>query len=546
MTQSSPNDPLQLLILGEDDKLTRDLWAEINRAHPNDFVLYGGDERSTAPIVAVYVPSRRRGQATVSLESANQALEQIVDARPECAVVISSAEVYGASHRSVGLAAEDDIITSEKRNPVGRGWLALEDRAARVLSEAGIPSTVFRAASLIAPEKRRTFGRFTVCHAGYDPPMQLLSWSELCRAVVWAMRRRTNEIFNLAPNDGVAVRAALKLAGSRPIPIPSLLQDLARAVLAPLGLAECTARAEYLRYPFTISSQRLRAAGYEVTDTTVAALRAAGRRSLPTPADDPFGLDAKYLEFHARGQIGFLRKLYWRVEARGQGNVPEAGPAIMVGVHRGFMPWDGVITADAVYRHCSRVPRFLIHPCLVKFPFLSNFMRKLGGVMAGRRNAWWLLSRGDLVGVYPEGIRGAFTYYKDAYRIGKAWRDDYAQFALEFGAPIIPFVTVGSAEIYPILAKVHWTWWKRWTEWPCLPITATFPFVPFPLPSKWHLRFLPPIWPHDVVTKGIDSEEARRQLDTHVREVIQSAMLDLRSRRPSAFWGDVAESEPAD
>ncbi len=538
--------PQQFSILGSDDDVVRELAKEIDALAAGEWEIWSGAENPPSGSAAiVYAPVWRRGRVGIDLADADRALQGIVAAHPACAVLISSTEVYGASHRSVGLAAEEDIITSEKRNPVGQAWIAMEDLATRALADAGIPLTIFRAAPQVL-SGRKPFGRLTVCHAGYDPSIQLLSVHQLGRAVVWAGKQRATEVFNLAPDDAVALRAALRLAGARAIPFPSSLQRLIRAGLSRLGLADSAERAEYLRYPFTVSSERLRAAGHEVTETTLEALAAIagpGRGAGNLPANDPFGVDAAYLEAHGRGLIGFLRSLYWRVETKGQEHLPGEGAAILVGVHRGFMPWDGVITADAIYRHCRRVPRFLIHPCLVKFPFLANFMRKLGGVMAGRRNAVWLLSRGDLVGVYPEGIRGAFTYYKDAYRIGKAWRDDYAQFALEFDVPVIPFVTVGSAEIYPIFAKVHWSWWKRWTEWPCLPITTTFPLIPFPLPSKWHLRFLPPIWPRDIVPEGTDREEARRRFDAHVRGLVEGAMVDLRSRRRSPFWGSVAEPE---
>ena len=85
----------------------------------------------------------------------------------------------------------------------------------------------------------------------------------------------------------------------------------------------------------------------------------------------------------------------------------------------------------------------------MRFPFLFNLMSKLGGIIACQVNADRVLESGELLGVYPEGIRGAFTMYKRAHHIGPSWRNDCVAFALRHRVPIVPFVTIGSAEIFP-------------------------------------------------------------------------------------------------
>ena len=53
-------------------------------------------------------------------------------------------------------------------------------------------------------------------------------------------------------------------------------------------------------------------------------------------------------------------------------------------------------------------------------------------------------------------------------------RDEFVKAALRNAVPIIPFVTVGNVEIFPVLAKLDWAWWKRLSGWPCLPIAPPF------------------------------------------------------------------------
>jgi hypothetical protein len=51
---------------------------------------------------------------------------------------------------------------------------------------------------------------------------------------------------------------------------------------------------------------------------------------------------------------------------------------VLTGVHRGFMPWDGVMALVAVRRAVGRTPRFLIHPCLVKPPSVDSVVAAVG------------------------------------------------------------------------------------------------------------------------------------------------------------------------
>jgi hypothetical protein len=104
----------------------------------------------------------------------------------------------------------------------------------------------------------------------------------------------------------------------------------------------------------------------------------------------------------------------------------------------------------------------------------------------------------------------------------------------------VPFVTVGSAEIFPILGKIEWPWWKRYAEWPFIPITPTFPLLPVPLPSKWHMEFLEPIHvERHYGPEAADDEAAVRAISREVRGKLQSAIDWIRGRRKSAFYGSV-------
>jgi 1-acyl-sn-glycerol-3-phosphate acyltransferase len=119
-------------------------------------------------------------------------------------------------------------------------------------------------------------------------------------------------------------------------------------------------------------------------------------------------------------------------------------------------------------------------------------------------------------------------------------RNDYVKFALTHQVPIIPFVYLGPAEAFPILARIDWPWWKRVTEWPFFPITPTWPWLPLPLPSKWHLKILEPI-SLTANNSPADAENPRvvEAIANQVREAIRRDLNDMRSRRKSVFWGSI-------
>jgi len=227
---------------------------------------------------------------------------------------------------------------------------------------------------------------------------------------------------------------------------------------------------------------------------------------------------------------------YWRIEATGLDHIPRQGRAVLVGTHRGFMPWDAIMALHIVVRETGRIPRFLTHPGLFKVPFIDSFLTKLGGVNACQESAGELLEREALVGIYPEGVRGAFSLLRDAYRIQPSWRNTFVQIALRHRAPIIPFVNVGSANALPVFAQIYSRRWTRISAWPCIPVSS-FPLVPVPLPSKWRLRFLPPIQlDRQYHPDAVQDSALVSRIGLDVRNRMQAAINDLLRERGSVFF----------
>jgi 1-acyl-sn-glycerol-3-phosphate acyltransferase/nucleoside-diphosphate-sugar epimerase len=469
-------------------------------------------------------------------------------------IVLSSAFVYGASPRNPGLLSESSSATVRvPKGGIAARWLEFESLAR---NSCGSRPTILRLAPVLSPTasnyvSRLLLGRVAVSLAGHDPSIQMLSLEDAARAVCCAVGTNSAGIYNVAPNGVIPLGAALRSLGIRRLAIPRTLFRAASCSVRGLRGHRRRENLDYIRYSWTISNQRIAIrlgftplhSSHEALQEFVKARSSRIRQlSLSKRTFDDFGMDPEYIAAYQRTLFAFLANQYWRIEVRGTNHIPQAGRAVLLGVHRGFMPWDGVMALHVVVRKTGRYPRFLTHPGLFRFPFLFNFMTKLGGVVACRQNAEHILERDELLGVFPEGIHGAFSLYRDAYRLHDFHGDSVIKVALRHRAPIIPFVTVGSAEIFPIVGKINSRLWKRHTDWPFIPITATPPFLP--LPSKWHTRFLAPIHiEREYPPEEYQNAAVVRLITQDVRTRMQAAMDKMRSQRRSIFFGSIFQGE---
>jgi 1-acyl-sn-glycerol-3-phosphate acyltransferase len=494
----------------------------------------------------VYSPLPALGASTGPAVAAAQAVCERLTAVPiRHAVVISSAAVYSPSHQNVGLLDESAFIP-DGRSEIADGWCEVERLSTLIGERSGSAPTVrtiLRPTAVLDGDdyfSRLLTGRHGIVYPGHDPTIQLLSPEDLAGAVAAVVAHRSGGAFNVAPANGIPLHAALRLAGVPRLPLPRLAQTAMRSV----GIGASPDQLKYIQFSWTVSGEKLRReTGFVPSRSSAAAIveltgRNGAGSSSPAAAArfDEFGMDADYIRRYCGHLFKFLHDYYWRVEIEGLDQVPARGRGVLVGMHRGFMPFDGVMALYALVTERGRIPRFLIHPSLTKFPFLADFMARLGGLMACQENGDYILQHDELLGVFPEGIRGAFTMYKRAYMLGKFGRDEFVRMALRNRAPILPFVTVGSAEIYPILKRVDWSWFKRYTEWPFLPITP----APFPLPSKWHTQFLPPMHVEaEYPPEAAEDQATVHRISLEVRQRMQAAIDEMLLRRRSIFFGSI-------
>jgi 1-acyl-sn-glycerol-3-phosphate acyltransferase len=269
------------------------------------------------------------------------------------------------------------------------------------------------------------------------------------------------------------------------------------------------------------------------------ALERAEHRLRGDYAEDEWGFDEDFAEA-VTPAFEFLYDVWWRVKSAGLENVPAAGRAMLVANHAGSLfPFDASMISAAIRTEhpAPRWPRFMVLDWAFLLPFLSAFMRRVGGVPANPDNATGLLEDDHLVMIFPEGVKGTGKPFSERYRLQRFGRGGFVEVALRTRSPIIPVAVVGSEEIYPKLGEAHSL--ARLIGAPFVPITPTFPWLGplglIPLPSRWRIEFCEPIDLSGHPPEAAEDRQLVFDLSEQVRELIQEKLYENLVLRGSAF-----------
>ena len=272
----------------------------------------------------------------------------------------------------------------------------------------------------------------------------------------------------------------------------------------------------------------------------VARLLASAHFAWHSDETDEFGYDPKFTET-IRPFMEFLYSVWWRVETTGIERVPSSGPTLVVANHSGVLPWDGpMINVASRHEHPARRHcRMLALDMFALLPFLAPLLAKSGAIRANPENAIRVLERGELVGVFPEGVKGVGKPFKNRYKLARFGRGGFVRIALRTGATIIPTAVVGAEEIHPNLAQANFL--GRPFGLPYFPLTPTFPWLGLlgviPLPTKWSIDFGEPLDLSRYPKSAADDPILVNRLSEQVRHQIQTIIDGRLARRRSIWFG---------
>ena len=162
---------------------------------------------------------------------------------------------------------------------------------------------------------------------------------------------------------------------------------------------------------------------------------------------DEFGFDEDFTEHVVLPLLRPLYRSWFRVEVRGVQNLPETGGALLVANHAGAIPPDAPVIMHGIETELDRPVYGLADHMFRDIPVVGTLWSRAGGVVAHPDNAYRLLhDQGQLVLVFPEGIKGPGKHVSERYRLRRFGRGGFVEIAMRAGVPIIPLAIVGSED----------------------------------------------------------------------------------------------------
>jgi len=236
----------------------------------------------------------------------------------------------------------------------------------------------------------------------------------------------------------------------------------------------------------------------------------------------------------------FCYEDYFKVRMQGIENIPGEGRAIVVGNHSGLLPLDGAMLTMAM---CSKHPsprrvRFLTTDWFFTVPGLREWIIETGQVRASQENAKKLLDNEELIGIYPEGLRGVGKTFRERYRVID-FHPGFVQLDIATQTPLILIATVGGDEIFPNFVNVKEI--ANLVKMPFWPITLSFPWLPFPLmfiplPVRWSMNIHKPLDLGYPPERATDKKLVLR-IAREIQYLIQKDLNQLLRERKSMFTG---------
>lgn len=221
-----------------------------------------------------------------------------------------------------------------------------------------------------------------------------------------------------------------------------------------------------------------------------------------------------------------LMRKYFRMEVEGIENLPKEGPCIITPNHSGYAGFDAFCLKNEIYRASGRSAKVMTH----HFWFISDTTaipaEKIGFVDATTKNGINLLNNNEMIILFPEGEYGNFKPSIERYKL-QEFKRGFVRLAIYTGAPIIPTIILGAEETHINLTDLKFTKFLRGVVLP-LPLNI------LPLPARWKIKFLKPIYlPYKP--EAAKDTELMREIASDLRERLQQAIRKELKERKSIY-----------
>jgi 1-acyl-sn-glycerol-3-phosphate acyltransferase len=240
------------------------------------------------------------------------------------------------------------------------------------------------------------------------------------------------------------------------------------------------------------------------------------------------GLDKNQLMYRVMPYfLAEIMSQYFRIKIEGLEHIPKTGGAIITPNHSGFSGFDAFLLGHHIHKATKRAARILTHKLWFISPSIAIPMRKFGFIEATKANGIRVLAKKQLVVLFPEGEQGNFKPSNKAYHL-QEFKRGFVRMAISQQVPIIPTLILGAEETHINLARLKFTKYLKGT---IIPV----PLNVIPLPAKWHIIFMKPIYLPYKPDKANDSELIK-DICNDIREIMQKRLSQEVNKRKNLYF----------
>lgn len=178
-------------------------------------------------------------------------------------------------------------------------------------------------------------------------------------------------------------------------------------------------------------------------------------------------------------------ELYFRVQVIDLSNIPDA-PCIVYANHSGFAGLDALMLSYQLKKRTGKSFKMAAHSLWFQQKLTAEIFDKFGMIDANYEVIGEHIKGGNSLIIFPEGEDGNFKPSVEMYHV-QPFRSGLVRLALMNQIPVIPCSIIGAEESNINLLNVTISKFFRHGLKIPLPINI------LPLPTKWKIKFHPPI-----------------------------------------------------
>lgn len=222
-----------------------------------------------------------------------------------------------------------------------------------------------------------------------------------------------------------------------------------------------------------------------------------------------------------------LMKVYFRLHIEGAENIPRKGSVLVTPNHSGFSGIDSLLLNYALVNDAKRYPRVLTHKFWFGTKLTSIAFQKMGFFEATYENGKNFLTRKNAVVLFPEGEQGNFKPSQKMYQL-QEFKRGFVRLAIETNSPIIPALIIGAEESNLTISQIKSSKFLKG-------LTIPLPLNIIPLPAKWKIKFLEPIYlPYD--NSALEDNELIHEIASDIQELMQKKLNEELKKRGSVYF----------